>query len=425
MANQIPEEALAAIEDAVRRNPNGVSAPEILRALAAPVPPRTLQYRLKHLVTRNRIVMDGEGRWARYRMPDTAIDAVAREDTNEPVIPLSEVGTAIRDYVRQAPEARKPVGYDRKFLDRYRPNVSFYLTPQDRAHLATVGRPQIAEQPAGTYAKLILSRLLIDLSWNSSRLEGNTYSLLDTKRLIELGEEAVGRVHLEAQMILNHKDAIEFLVGAADDIGFNRYTLLNLHALLANNLLADPSVAGRLRYIAVGIERSAFHPLEVPQLIEESFDQILATAAAISDPFEQAFFVMVQLPYLQPFDDVNKRVSRLAANIPLIKHNLSPLSFTDVPRQTYTEAVLGVYELNKIDLLKDVFIWAYERSAARYAAVRQSLGEPDPFRLRYREQLREIIAELVRARVGRKDAVARIAAWSKKEIDPGDHKRFA
>lgn len=425
MANQIPEEALAAIEEVVRRNPNGVSAPEILRALAAPIPPRTLQYRLKHLVTRNRIVMDGEGRWARYRMPDTAIDAVAREDTKEPIIPLSEVGTAIRDYVRQAPEARKPVGYDRKFLDRYRPNVSFYLTPQDRAHLATVGRPQIAEQPAGTYAKLILSRLLIDLSWNSSRLEGNTYSLLDTKRLIELGEEAVGRVHLEAQMILNHKDAIEFLVGAADDIGFNRYTLLNLHALLANNLLADPSAAGRLRYIAIGIERSAFHPLEVPQLIEESFDQILATAATISDPFEQAFFVMVQLPYLQPFDDVNKRVSRLAANIPLIKHNLSPLSFIDVPRQTYTEAVLGVYELNKIDLLKDVFIWAYERSAARYAAVRQSLGEPDPFRLRYREQLRELIAELVRARVGRKDAVARIAAWSKKEIDPGDHKRFA
>ena len=326
--------------------------------------------------------------------------AAAREDADEPVIPLSEAGTAIRDYVRQAPEARKPVGYDRKFLDRYRPNVSFYLTEQDRAHLAAVGRPQIAEQPAGTYAKQILSRLLIDLAWNSSRLEGNTYSLLDTKRLIELGEEAEGRAHLEAQMILNHKDAIEFLVSAADEIGFNRYTILNLHALLANNLLADPTAAGRLRYIAVGIERSAFHPLEVPQLIEESFDQILATAAAITDPFEQAFFVMVQLPYLQPFDDVNKRVSRLAANIPLIKGNLSPLSFADVPRQTYTEAVLGVYELNKIDLLKDVFIWAYERSAARYAAVRQSLGEPDPFRLRYREQLRELIAELVRARVG-------------------------
>jgi len=343
--------------------------------------------------------MDGEGRWARYRMPNVATDAGARDETGQPVVPLSEAGAAIRDYIRQPPEARKPVGYDRKFLDRYRPNDSFYLTEQDRCHLATVGRPQIAEQPAGTYAKQILSRLLIDLSWNSSRLEGNTYSLLDTKRLIELGEEAVGRAHLEAQMILNHKDAIEFLVGAADEIGFNRYTLLNLHALLANNLLADPAAAGRLRYIAVGIERSAFHPLELPALIEESFNQILATTAAISDPFEQAFFVMVQLPYLQPFDDVNKRVSRLAANIPFIKRNLTPLSFADVPRQTYTEAVLGVYELNKIDLLKDVFIWAYERSAARYAAVRQSLGEPDPFRLRYREEIRELIAELVLARV--------------------------
>jgi hypothetical protein len=144
LAKQIPEEALAAIEDAMRRNPNGVSAPEILRALATPVPPRTLQYRLKHLVTRNRIIMDGEGRWARYRMPDAAIDAAAREDTNESVIPLSEAGRSIRDYVRQAPEARKPVGYDRKFLDRYRPNASFYLTEQDRAHLAAVGRPQIA-----------------------------------------------------------------------------------------------------------------------------------------------------------------------------------------------------------------------------------------------------------------------------------------
>ena len=369
--------------------------------------------------------MDGEGRWARYRIPNVAVARVAQEDADEPVIPISEAGTAIRDYVRQSLEARKPVGYNRKFLDRYRPNTSFYLTEQDRTHLAVVGRPAIAEQPAGTYAKQILSRLLIDLAWNSSRLEGNSYSLLDTKRLIELGQEAEGRAHLEAQMILNHKDAIEFLVSAADEIGFNRYTLLNLHALLANNLLADPMAAGRLRYIAVGIERSAFHPLEAPQIIEESFDQILATAAAINDPFEQAFFVMVQIPYLQPFDDVNKRVSRLAANIPFIKGNLSPLSFTDVPRSIYTEAVLGVYELNKVDLLKDVFIWAYERSADRYAAVRQSLGEPDPFRLRYREQLRELIADLIRTRIGRKDVAARISAWSKKEIGPDDRARFA
>ncbi len=162
----------------------------------------------------------------------------------------------------------------------------------------------------------------------------------------------------------------------------------------------------------------------MPQLIEECFDQSLATAAAIGDPFEQAFFIMAQLPYPQPFDDVNKRVSRLAANIPLIKSNLSPLSFTDVPREAYTEAILGVYEMNKVDLLKDVFIWAYERSAARYAAVRQSLGEPDPFRLRHRINLRGIVSMIVRGGLNRKQAVARIADWSREKIDPVEQPRF-
>jgi Fic family protein len=337
---------------------------------------------------------------------------------------LSPAAARVRDHVRRRPETRRPVGYDRGFLEGYRPNVTFYLTPAERAHLADVGTPKVAEQPAGTYARQILDRLLIDLAWNSSRLEGNTYSLLDTRRLIELGGEAEGGAPIEAQMILNHKDAIEFLVSAADDIGFNRYTVLNLHALLANNLLADPAAAGRLRYIPVAIERSSFHPLEVPQLIEECFEQVLATAGTITDPFEQALFIMVQLPYLQPFDDVNKRVSRLAANIPLIRRNLCPLSFVDVPRETYTEAMLGVYELNAVELLKEVFIWACERSAARYSAVRQSLGDPDPFRLRYRSELRELVGELIRARTNWRETAARIAAWSTEKLDAADRARF-
>jgi len=427
LANQIAEVALTAIEKAASRRPGGASAQEILRHLETPIPLRTLQYRLKHLVMRGRLVKQGEGRWARYHLPEPTkgTHVAPMPEVEQPVIPLSPAAAAIRDYVRQRPEARRPVGYDRSFLESYRPNVSFYLTPAERTHLAAVGTPKVAAQPAGTYAKRILNRLLVDLAWNSSRLEGNTYSLLDTKRLIELGEEAEGRVQIEAQMILNHKDAIEFLVSAADDIGFNRYAILNLHSLLANNLLADPTAAGRLRYVPVAIERSSFHPLEVPRLIEECFDQVLATANAIADPFEQALFIMIQLPYLQPFDDVNKRVSRLAANIPLIKRNLSPLSFADVPRETYTEAILGVYELNKVELLKEVFIWACERSAARYRAVQQSLGDPDPFRLRYRAELRELVGDIIRSRLNRKEAAARIAVRSMEKINTEDRERFA
>jgi len=430
MAKRIPEEELKAIENAARGHPGGVTAQEIASALKADLPLRTLQYRLKYLVAAKRLIKEGEGRWTKYRLPQVAeggeISAgeAQIDEQAEAVVPLSENGIDIRDYLCQPVEARKPVGYNREFLNSYRPNVSTYLSSEERAHLAEIGKPKIAEQPAGTYAKQILNRLLIDLSWNSSRLEGNTYSLLDTKRLIEFGEEAEGREHIEAQMILNHKDAIEFLVIASDEIGFNRYTILNLHATLANNLLPDEAAVGRLRHIAVGIEKSAFHPLETPQLIEEYLDQILATAAAIKDPFEQSFFLMVQSPYLQPFDDVNKRVSRLAANIPLIKSNLSPLSFTDVPRSTYTEAMLGVYELNKIDLLKDVFTWAYKRSAARYAAVRQSLGEPDPFRLQHRTALREIIGDIVRRHMDRKAAFAHIASWVRENIEAAERDQF-
>ncbi len=233
---------------------------------------------------------------------------------------------------------------------------------QQRVHLMReVGIPLSGEQPAGTYAKQILNRLLIGLSWNSSRLEGNTYSPIDTKRLI----------------------------------GFNWHTILNLHALLANNLLSDPEATGRL-----------------------------ATADAITDPFEQAFFMMAQIPFLQPFDDVNKRVSRLAANIPLIKANLTPLSFTEVPVKSYTEAILGVYEMNQCDLLKDVFIWAYERSASRYATVRQSLGEPDPFRLKHRTALLEIVQAIVLERLDRKAAFARIAVWARKNVEVDEQDQF-
>lgn len=429
MARRVSEDDLKAII-AVIGVEEGSGAPDILARLGEKVPMRTLQYRLKGLVETGRLVKEGKGPSARYRLPppDNAERVIGGEASIAPqgdlFVPVSKAGAAIKRDVRRPVSARKPIGYRREFLNNYRPNVTAYLSPRERQHLMEIGSRPAAGQPAGTYARQILDRLLIDLSWASSRLEGNTYSLLETKRLIAFGQQAEGKDQIEAQMILNHKDAIEFLVGDAQDIAFNRYTILNLHALLANNLLPDADAPGRLRRMGVGITGSVFHPLEVPQLIEECFDQILATAAAIADPFEQAFFVMVQFPYLQPFDDVNKRVSRLAANIPLVRRNLVPLSFIDVPVQTYAEAVLGIYELNKVELLKDVFIWGYERSASRYAAARQSLGEPDPFRLRHRAELRTLIGAIVRQPMNKAAAAAYIARWTEDHIDASERAQF-
>lgn len=327
-------------------------------------------------------------------------------------------------HVRLPIQQRQPVGYNRAFLDSYRPNVSFYLAQSVRDDLFAYGRAVDSSEPAGTYARHIANRLLIDLSWNSSRLEGNTYSLLETERLLSSGVAASGKNAVDAQMILDHKDAIEFLLDSAGQSEFNRHTVLNLHALLSDNLLHDPTAGGRLRSIPVGIGQTVYIPLEGPQRIEECFDQILDTAAAINDPFEQAFFVMVQLPYLQPFEDVNKRVSRLAANIPLIRHNLCPLSFVDVSPQLYISTMLGVYELNRLELLSDLFVWAYKRSCARYSAVRQSLGEPDTFRIQHRKLIAEVVGDVVRKRLNKAQAIAFIHQCAADRLPANVRERF-
>jgi hypothetical protein len=178
-------------------------------------------------------------------------------------------------------------------------------------------------------------------------------------------------------------------------VSFNRYTILNLHSALSENLLPNPSDEGRLRQNAVEIDKSVYRPLSIPAQIAELFGLLLEKAAKISDPYEQSFFVMVHLPYLQPFADVNKRTSRLAANLPLIRANLCPLTFLDVPEQAYSRAMLGVYELTRVELLRDLYVWAYERSTHEYLAVRRDLASPDPLRLAYREAIRKAIRQVI------------------------------
>jgi Fic family protein len=403
---------LSRVTAELERFADGASIEMLLTALSHEISRRTLQRRLAEWSSSGAIRAEGIGKARRYLanrpspVPATVtpgpaalgIGASPPAIAIDEYVPISDDGKQIRDAVGEPIVARSPVGYRREFLGEYQPNVTAYLSPALTRHLHELGRTPDGERPAGTYARDIFNRLLIDLSWSSSRLEGNTYSLLDTERLLRDGKTPAGKDAKETQMILNHKAAIEMLVDSAAEIGVNRFTLLNLHALLADNLLEDRREAGRLRARPVGISGSTYLPLAIPQLIESEFAQLIDKAAAVRDPFEQSLFLMAQLPYLQPFVDVNKRTSRLAANIPLIRDNVVPLSFIDVPEQAYVDGLLGVYELNRIELLRDVFVWAYERSCRRYKTVRDSLPEPDPFRLAYRQTLIDLIGEIVRGK---------------------------
>ena len=427
MPKIIPKAELDAIIEIVKGFPGPVSFEEISSSKELEgIPRRTLQRRLALLVESGRLVGTGEKKGRRYHLPEAEEKLVEEKRPAIPpgIISLSPESEEIRAIISRPLSSRNPVGYQAEFLDSYQPNDSYYLSAEVRQKLSEMGQAGQIEQPAGTYVRKVLDRLLIDLSWNSSRLEGNTYSLLETQRLFQLGESAEGKPAEETQMILNHKAAIEMLVEQAGEVGFNRFTICNLHALLSDNLLPDPSAYGRLRSKPVGIAGTVFHPLEVPQVIEEQFDRILEKAEAIEDAYEQAFFTMVHLPYLQPFEDVNKRVSRLAANIPLVKGNLCPLSFIDVSQQTYIDGLIGVYELNRVEYLRDVFVWAYGRSCARYSAVRQSLGDPDPFRLKYRAQVGEYVVEVVRGRMDKRDAAGWIAKKAAAEVPDEDKARF-
>ena len=352
----------------------GARREEVRRHTAPDVSSPTIWRALKRLVDENKLEVAGKGRATGYSLAGAAV---------------------VRAHLATPYNRRKPASYNKDFIDRYVPNRSFYLSTDDRQHLRDAGTLVMPLLPAGTYAQRVLERLLVDLSWASSRMEGNTYSILETERLIRFGEEASGKDRKEAIMILNHKEAIQYVVDNLDAIAISRTDLLNIHALLADGLLANPAMAGRLRRMPVGITHSSYRPLGDQFEIEEEFTILIEKAAAITDPFEQSFFLLVHIPYLQAFDDINKRTSRVASNIPLLEAQLAPMSFLTMDDGDYIDGLIGIYELNNVALLRDAYMDAYTASAENYRVLRAELEMPDKAALVYRDFVREAVRRSV------------------------------
>ncbi len=362
-----------AILDFIAENP-GAGREAIRRGAAQQVSDTTIWRALSRLVDEGKLEVSGKGRATGYTIAGS---------------------TVVRAHLTTPYNRRMPVGYRREFLDAYVPNKSFYLPHADRARLLEAGRPVGGPMVAGTYARRILEQLLVDLSWASSRMEGNTYDILQTEKLIRYGEEAAGKDRKEALMILNHKEAIQYVVDNLGEIALRRIDLFGLHTLLSDGLLVDPGLAGRLRPGAVGISHSSYRPLDDAATIDEEFDILLAKASEIIDPFEQSFFLLVHIPYLQAFVDINKRTSRVASNIPLLKVDLAPMSFLTMDDGDYIDGLIGIYELNNVALLREVYIDAYLTSAEKYRVLRAEVETPEKAALTYREFVREAVRSCV------------------------------
>lgn len=297
------------------------------------------------------------------------------------------------NYIHQPLFQRSPTKYQFEWLANYIPNQSFYFQEKQLQSLVQFGARQFQHDRAGTYARTIYNRLLIDLSYNSSRLEGNTYSLLDTERLVLEGQQASDKLNEETIMILNHKEAIRYLVDNATRIKFQVNEILTLHYLLSEGLVPQ-KYAGNFRDHGVRISSSTYIPLENPEKLEIQLNLIMQKTTEIKNPFEQSLFLLVHIAYLQAFHDVNKRSSRLAANIPLIQQNLVPLSFNDLDKQDYLSAMLAIYECQDVNPLIDLYLQSYQRTAIQYDVTVENVGI-DIVRVQYRELRRRIIREIV------------------------------
>ena len=361
-------------------------------------PRSTLVRHLAALVQTGAIVREGSGPSTVYRLARSASrqpqTAVATTPAAGPA--LREASRALRTYLQAPLGTRTPSTYQRAFVDQYRPNISELLPAPVARELIERGRMP-GQQPAGTYARRVLEPLLIDLSWYSSRLEGNRKSLLDTKDLFQRGRSADD--DSDTTMLLNHKDAIEFLVDEAPQYGgITTDVIRTVHSFLMDGLLHNPAALGGTRRILVTSTDTVYQPTQIPALLDEMLEVIAAKAREIRNPLECAFFLWVNLAYLQPFEDGNKRTSRLCANLPLLFNNCAPLSFLDVEQADYALAMLGVYERQDVSLAVDLFEWTYRRSIEKYRVLLEAMGPADPIRARYRGLLGDAVRQVVTTR---------------------------
>jgi len=330
-----------AITDA---GPAGVS-PEDLEQHYSDASRSTLNRRLRELCATGRVRAIGKGRNTRY---------------------ASAAPFPVEDVVRY---------FETDWQER--PAVGFR-----EEQLLTV--PSIAPEKAGRLHKLnarsrpldkkFLADFLIDFSWASSVLEGSTYSAIDTQALIEYGQRNPDKPVEDALLILNHKNAIEYLWDHRD---LSVETLCRLQSFLtdrhgiaeameSDHFLPDGQRGVPREYEEVRLGRSAYNPPFRPGTgyVSKALGQIVGTARTL-DPIATAFYLMTRIPYLQAFANGNKRTSRLAANLPLLKAGMLPISFVDFVKADYITGLSAFYELGDIQIIERAFIQGYVRSIVR------------------------------------------------------------
>lgn len=234
------------------------------------------------------------------------------------------------------------------------PKVQLF-TPEENAYLTSLQQTfqkNISEMTNSEYRKE-MERLGIDLSWKSSQIEGNTYSLLETERLLKEKQTAAGKTKEEAIMLLNHKDALDFLLDNPDYLlPLSVYKIENIHSILTKELKVERNIRRR----RVGITGTNYRPLDNEFQIREALEGTCDLINNKDNIFDKSLLALVLLSYIQAFNDGNKRTARITSNAILIGNNYCPISFRSVDSVDYKKAMLIFYEQNNISAFKQIFI---------------------------------------------------------------------
>ena len=318
----------------------GSSRSEIEAGMNLTESPATVKRILASLVDNGSVLVSGQGRATRYSVsPQTHVTMELNIDTY---------------FEKETDEREVQTSFNFDLINETLPNVELF-TAEEKEHLNTL-QAQFTRNLVGitpTEYRKEMERLGIDLSWKSSQIEGNTYSLLETERLLKDKQTASGKTKEEAVMLLNHKDALDFVLADPEylrELSVRR--IEELHTLLVKELDVDKGIRKR----RVGVTGTNYRPLDNEYQIREALEDTCRLINSKENVFEKALLALVLFSYIQAFADGNKRTARITSNAILIANRYCPISFRSVDSVDYKKAMLVFYEQNNISAFKKIFI---------------------------------------------------------------------
>lgn len=312
--------------------------------------PATLKRMLASLVEKGDVAVVGQGRATRYSISAQAqvtmkidIETYFKKETDERVVQS---------------------GFNFSLINEILPKVEIFTSDEmERLNALQNQFKQNLQGISDTEYRKEMERLGIDLSWKSSQIEGNTYSLLETEKLLKEKQTASGKTKEEAVMLLNHKDALDFILDNPDYLKkLSVRRIEDIHSLLVKELEVDKGIRKR----RVGITGTNYRPLDNEFQIREALEDSCSLINAKENVFEKAILALVLLSYIQAFADGNKRTARITSNAILIANNYCPISFRTVDSIDYKKAMLVFYEQNNISAFKQIFIEQFAFAVEQY-----------------------------------------------------------